>query len=39
MNAINNIYGAQNLNTFEPVDASVIKPKADLDKLFGVVED
>ena len=39
MNVINNIHGAQQPNTFEPVDAPVIKPKVDLDKLFGVVED
>jgi len=39
MNAINNIHGAQHPNTFEPVEAPVIKAKADLDKLFGLVED
>lgn len=39
MNAINNIHGAQQPNVFEPADAPVIKPKVDMDKLFGVIED
>jgi hypothetical protein len=39
LNAINNMHGAQHPNTLEPVEAPVIKPKVDFDKLYGLVED